>query len=148
MSSKIVWRPEYCIGIPEMDAQHQAIFEALLAVEKSVSSKDAKRTTAYYLKQLRENLAQHLLDEEGLLRTAKFTKLKEHVTQHEELMAGLKELEAGLRQESKAEHLLELFEAWFVRHVLGHDTEYAAYLTNAGAPLYVAWKRTRGSQTS
>ncbi len=125
------WDGSFAIGIAVIDEQHEKIFERLLAIENSVAKRDPWHILRFLLSQLADYMKFHLAVEEALLQVTQFPGLQEHRDAHAELVKLMADLEDKLQHNSSAENLVGFFEHWFVRHVLGDDRQYAAYLLQA-----------------
>lgn len=122
------WDGSFAIGIDAIDAQHRKIFERLLAIENSVVKRDPWHILRFLLSQLAESMKFHLAVEEALLEVTHFPGLQEHREAHAKIIELMAELEDKLQHSPSGDSLVGFFEHWFVRHVLGNDREYAAYL--------------------
>ena len=122
------WNDSFAIGIEAIDSQHKKIFEHLLAIENSVAKRDPWHILHFFVTQLAESLKLHLAAEEFLLEIIRYPDLAYHCGSHAGLLEQMAELENHLQKSASAENLVGFFEAWFVRHVLSADREYAAYI--------------------
>lgn len=122
------WDGSFAIGIDAIDEQHKKIFEKLLAIENSVAKRDPWHILHFLLSQLADYMRFHLAVEEALLEITHYPGLQEHRDAHQKIVDLVAELAEKLERNPSAENLVGFFEHWFVRHVLGKDREYAAYM--------------------
>lgn len=126
--ASIQWKEEFCIGIAPIDAQHRAIFEKMLSLENGIEKRDPWHVQQFFIADLTTTLKFHLAVEESLLEIVGYPKLEVHRREHDHLGKAIIELEQKVRHSNHVNSLLDFFQDWFVRHVLGNDREYAAYL--------------------
>lgn len=126
MTQDAGWLDEYALGIPEMDAQHHAIFdwlEILLAATKR------RQASGDLIKKGRRHSAYHFGAEETFLTKIRFPGLVKQRVQHRQFLARLDNILA--RIETRGEQLsLEQgheLQSWLKGHILGLDREYADY---------------------
>jgi hemerythrin-like metal-binding protein len=70
------WHTARAIGVPEIDAQHMALFEGAV---KAPGAQDQVRTL---LVSLAEQAAEHFIAEEQLMRGVGYPRLAEHAQEH------------------------------------------------------------------
>jgi hemerythrin-like metal-binding protein len=121
------WDSSLAIGIEAIDAQHQKIFEHLLALENSVAKRDPWHIVHFFLAQLAEYMKFHLAVEEALLEVIRYPDRADHCDSHVRLVDQIAKLEDLLKKNAPDGNLVGFFENWFVGHVLSSDREYAAY---------------------
>lgn len=124
------WNSSLAIGIDAIDNQHKKIFEHLLAIENAVAKRDPWHILQFLLSQLADYMKFHLAVEEALMEIVRYPQRAEHGNAHVQLLEQIRSLEDQLRRAESpgsGDTLVGFFEAWFVRHVLGDDREYAAY---------------------
>lgn len=122
------WNDSFALGIGVIDEQHKKIFEHLLAIENAVAKRDPWHILRFQLDQLESYMRFHLAVEEALLQILHYPEAASHHSAHERIVAGIEELEEGLKQNPAAGKLVTFFESWFLRHVLADDRDYAAYI--------------------
>jgi len=127
------WTPLQAMGDPELDAQHQAIFEQAARLHEAIERGEAAAEVARTLTFLSMYAARHFRAEEALMEAAGFPGLTEHVWEHErftrQVLALQEQASAGTLQErSLAEDLME----WLRLHVGGTDQRLAAFLRARG----------------
>lgn len=130
------WNNSLAIGLEVIDDQHRKIFEHLLALENSVAKRDPWHILRFLLSQLAEYMKFHLAVEECLLEVVRYPKRADHCQAHARIMEQIAELENELKKTGSETNLVKFFEDWFLRHVLGDDREYAAYVKREFPALF------------
>jgi hemerythrin-like metal-binding protein len=70
----------------------------------------------------------HLAVEEAMLEIVRYPQHADHCQAHAKIMDQIAELEKQLQRTGSETTLVTFFEDWFIRHVLGEDRQYAAYV--------------------
>ncbi|MBU0927254.1 MAG: MBL fold metallo-hydrolase [Spirochaetes bacterium] len=124
------WRPEYSLGLPDIDAQHRLIFDEMGSIEDVAGGPPEeleKRMSA-----LAASLAEHFAFEEDLQGRAGFPGLGEHSDEHESLLRELDGFSLRVRSGGSAQGLVGFMKDCFVRHTLLSDRQYLSW-TEPGA---------------
>ena len=135
------WNSSLAIGIDAIDNQHKQIFEHLLALENSVAKRDPWHILRFVLSQLAEYMKFHLAVEEAMLEIIRYPQRTDHCQAHAKIMEQIAELEKQLQRAGSETSLVAFFEDWFIRHVLGDDRQYAAYVKEEFPGLFGQAKR-------
>ena len=130
------WDSDLAIGIETIDNQHKQIFEHLLAIENSIAKRDPWHILHFLLSQLAAYMKFHLAVEESLHEITRYPGLEDHRYGHARIIELMGELEDKLQRNPSGENLVGFFEAWFVRHVLSDDREFAIYIKEEFPALY------------
>ncbi len=128
------WNERLAIGVPEIDAQHQELFERVERFEESLRRREAPDVTSTF-EFLRSYAAVHFASEERLMRETRYPDLEAHVAEHREYVARLDALVrdheargpvafAGL----KARNWILV---WLLDHVAGRDQALGKHLRAA-----------------
>ena len=122
---KLEWQSSYSIGDAEIDAQHQALFEAadlLLAA----SDRDSKLFTAVRLMRLTQ---QHFAHEEQVMQQVGYPDMATHFIEHTNLLSHLNGFTEKIADDTVAPGELEHFvTAWLQTHVAVSDAKLVAFL--------------------
>jgi hemerythrin len=76
------WHTARAIGVPEIDAQHMALFEMANRIEGAVKAPGAQDQVRTLLVSLAEQAAEHFIAEEQLMRGVGYPRLAEHAQEH------------------------------------------------------------------
>lgn len=129
---RLSWSPAIEVGIPDIDAQHQRLFELAATFAGNGDQIRVMRT----LNELCDYANVHLRDEEALLASIAYPGLAEHQKHHARFREMLRELlidARGMSLDDIAGRIEELIYGWFQHHILTVDAEYVpAVLAHAG----------------
>jgi|GEM_PF-4892726 len=124
-----MWKESFKIGVDRIDTQHEDLFRALGAAQRSlhrtVRASDYKQhcmNTLYFLKNY---VKQHFYDEESYLESTGFAGLEEHKQSHANLATELSNFEKRVIDSnydaSVIRESLEPIIALFIHHVMSED---------------------------
>lgn len=126
------WKPEYAVGISEIDRQHQELFRMANEIYDRVL--DVQNDTEMgavmeLLDALGAYAGDHFSLEESLLMRYDYPQLAEHQLEHEGFRAQLAEmLEGQLSQKQVITELIKFITQWIFKHICSADMAYAPYL--------------------
>jgi hemerythrin len=135
----IRWKPEFAIGIPLLDDQHQSLFEYAARLQDAVDGGDLDHRVQEILGYLTEHVAKHFEEEERLMRETGYPGLAEQEREHEDFKRRLVAFTPDW--ESEADHsliivaLVGLLDFWFVDHMNRRDRGFGEYLRSNGRDL-------------
>jgi len=132
----LVWKPEFELGIPEIDQQHRKLVEIGGNLFELVSD---QTKTDYYdeimamLKELENYTVTHFAYEEAAFDAKGFIGSEAHKFEHKLFVKKLEKYFNNLESvdRNQQEVLLELLtfiSDWLVKHIVKTDREYAALL--------------------
>ena len=125
------WAPQYNVQIPEIDAEHQALFGVLNDLWAATERGSDKQATADAIHRVSETMRNHLRHEESLLEEWGYPRFGEHVLEHQKLLMQLDALVASA--DSNDKHELEIGELnfisnWLCSHIENSDKDYARFV--------------------
>lgn len=130
--SSLQWTVSHAVFVPEIDDQHQAIFEAVGQLEQGFS--DGRPLPE--ICQLTDNLVtlanEHFAHEERLMRAARYESLRWHRGQHgavrKRAAAMVPKINLG---DAEAGHaLIDFLKSWLPNHARVADRMMGAFLRN------------------
>jgi hemerythrin-like metal-binding protein len=134
----ISWKPSLSIGVPEIDAQHQALFEKAACFEAAVKAREPNHRLAELFGFLSRYATVHLGAEERLLRETRYPGLPEHVRQHADFQRRLGALVPHWESEGASTALLlalvGFLDLWLRDHVTSSDQRIGDYLRARAHP--------------
>jgi hemerythrin len=131
------WRPEYSVGIEEIDAQHQELFRRAGLFIESLR-RQSRQEIGILLSFLRLYAVTHFGAEEAWMRAASYPGTAEHEKQHDGFIKDI--LALSDQHEKKSGKGIEparvagWLEKWLKNHVTNTDTDFARHLKATGIP--------------
>ena len=125
-----IWKEEYNTGLPEIDAQHQRLFELGSEIFSLVNSKDGADhydEIVAILDDLREYTIYHFDFEEKYQLSIDYENYDEHKILHDNLIDKLTNIETeniDSMQGTVMIQLLDFIANWIGNHILKEDFKY------------------------
>ncbi|NGZ27744.1 MAG: hemerythrin family protein [Magnetococcales bacterium] len=130
------------VGVAILNKQHHQLAEQLVGlqslVDRLVTRKPGKGEWGQVdglLAFLSNYAAKHFLDEETLLRQAKYRDLESHCQEHANFSSQMMRMRQQLQQERQIQYLVDLhffLLDWLLTHVSGTDVKYVSALASKG----------------
>lgn len=126
----IEWTGKNQIGIPEVDEQHQKLFDILNRLHAAVSTGDEQGTIFGVLNELVDYTVYHFNTEEELFKKFNYPAMDEHVVEHNSLTKQAIDLQGQLRDGSAtiSFELLDFLYDWLMDHTTGLDMEFGNFI--------------------
>lgn len=135
---------KYCIGVPEMDAQHaywiHLIEEFRHAASGHLMDRQGMAAAKQALVELLEYTREHFRSEEHFMKSHGYPHVDAHGVKHRELEAEVaKLLEEIVAHTTRTTPLkLNLFvTVWLMEHIMEHDLAFARHLRSQKAKVAV-----------
>lgn len=126
----LIWSDADHVGVPELDLQHQRIFNVLMSLAAHPEAAADSEVIADALDELTRFGDAHFRAEETLLRAEQYPHLDEQLAGHRQFRRVIAEL--CFATSAGADNVPELLRAflatWWEEHVRGADQRYAAFL--------------------
>ena len=122
------WSSEHDIYLPEVDAEHRALFLAGEELHRALQAGARAEKLKQGLHHLLELTEAHFLNEERLMRESGFASLEWHCRQHDTVRKKAKSLSAGDRKALMSG--LEFLAGWLHDHTSVADRIMAAHVRN------------------
>ena len=121
MSIEFVWDDQYSIGNPQIDQQHEEMFDLVNGLPLVSNAQDIKPIIMRLYKHTRE----HFSDEEEMMKASGFPLHTEHRMLHEDLISKLGEIGLGPLDTDEAVFGFKKFiYDWLIDHILHEDVKY------------------------
>ncbi|MCG6862256.1 MAG: bacteriohemerythrin [Chromatiaceae bacterium] len=131
---KIVWKPEYSVGVERLDRQHQRIIKVIntLIAKPGIFIRSASIADA--LSELTSYVSEHFLLEEQLLEENNYPNLIDHVKRHTEYGEQIANFYLKKIENNKnvPRQLLNYLSEWWVGHILHEDMKYKSFFKDKG----------------
>ena len=119
------WRPDFELGIPEIDGQHRKIVELINTLNDAFMKDQTKTVVGRILDEMADYADYHFKTEEKLFKDKNFPFAKEHIAQHQGFIKKVqdykRQFEAGT---SVTFRVLVFLRKWLTDHILDSDREY------------------------
>jgi len=127
---QLVWHPSYACGQVEVDEQHRALFTQINTLLAAVLGERPASEVAACIDKLIDDVGQHFVQEEKVLRQAGFAAAEAHAAQHRELLDHAAYLVERFKRHDLATGELFQFLATdlVARHLLGADRDFFGHL--------------------
>jgi hemerythrin-like metal-binding protein len=126
------WSSDHSVFLPEMDAEHRAIYRLGDELHKALLAGADPAQLKSILVNLLETTEQHLRHEERLMRAMHYTAFAWHKRQHDTVRKKAKALTRRIEggDANAAGELLEFLSIWLRDHMGLADRMMGAYLRN------------------
>lgn len=123
------WDGKYLIGVVEIDAHHQHLFNLIQQAFDDYSKGSSDQVVRTLLDELMEYASYHFASEEILMGEIGYPKLLEHSQEHTLFSDKVKEMMDLYEHvgSSILTSILIFLNAWLTQHILQKDRDYARY---------------------
>jgi len=126
--SIVNWHSRYETGIPEIDAQHRRLFQAVNDLCDSFREGRAHAQVVETLAFLQQHSIEHFATEEAWMESHNFTHLAAHQLEHKEFAAHILDLKRRFEEGELLSHKVAIFLAnWLQYHLDGGDLKFAQH---------------------
>lgn len=126
------WSDEYKIGVPQIDAQHKALFDAVDALRAACNAGKGRAEIIKTIQFVTDYTVKHFADEEELQKKSGYPKYEEHKQLHKDFMAQVKQIRREIDDNGPTIVLLSklnmMLSSWLINHVKYVDSEIAQYV--------------------
>jgi len=121
------WRPEYSVGIEEIDGQHKLLVTLINDLQEAMYEGRGRDALVEILNDLVRYTETHFAFEESLLKKGGITKFVEHQAEHKKLAGQVYELRDQLRSQKivLTTAVMRFLKNWLADHIMQHDQAYA-----------------------
>lgn len=132
-SRLIEWRPEFDVGVAEVNRQHQRLIFIANELHRLSQRDDEEHGVIRVIGALANYTRTHFRYEELLLERHGYDDLVEHKRKHEKLIADVLHFgERVNRGEPVVNELLEFVKNWLINHIMKSDMAYRDHLNSRG----------------
>ncbi len=120
------WTPEYSVGSPEMDRQHQGLLQILNELLRARGLRYDSEPVSEALQRMTAYAKEHFQAEERLMEERGYPGLPEHQAEHQAFLNRTVQfcLEAGRKPGEEPVELMRFLRAWWLMHILREDRAY------------------------
>ena len=130
----IKWTSEYQMNIPDIDKEHQSLFEKLNEFYDGMENGSSKERLGELIKGLLDYAKIHFSNEEKYMESIGFPGLEKHRKEHESFIRKATEF-YDKYQSGKLILSLEVtnfIKEWITHHIKSEDKQYAMFAGTAG----------------
>lgn len=148
-SLELQWSPEFNLGHPLIDTQHQNLFRIFNSLVKMFYGEKPTGTVRQVIGELMDYTQQHFSDEEKLMSSYGFSELNEHSEMHRKLISELEMFVTDIEEDVPVltYEVLHFVKTWVFDHILEEDMKLkpqiqaAARKPAADSPAHFLVKR-------
>lgn len=133
MSDLIKWDEKFSVGIPEIDQQHQKLFQIIDAVFDGFTAggEKEKKALAEAFDKVLDYTRYHFATEERYFEEFHYPDAEEHKKQHARLLRETLAMKKQYTEDPSSTITFELVDfltLWLQKHILLHDKKYAPFV--------------------
>lgn len=131
----ITWKPEYDIGIQEIDEQHKKLVALINDFYTAIVRNSNQEELAKVIDAVVDYTKVHFAIEECLLRMFEYDDYAAHKRGHDLFVEKVLSIDQRFRagDTSVSMELFSLLRDWLIQHIQEKDTQYAPVLLKRGA---------------
>lgn len=123
-----IWNNRFETGIPVIDSQHRALFDAVNKLADSFKDGTSKATVKDSMDFLVKYTAEHFQTEEKVMKDMGYPKLTSHMAEHAQLVSKAQDLQGRLAAGKSATLEVSTFLAdWLKHHINEVDMGYVEF---------------------
>lgn len=123
------WKPEYSVGIDEIDSQHKILLNHFSTIEKHIRNNDGWSGVHFAIVNLRLFAERHFFAEETLMAIFGYPGAKDHTEAHQNFFQRLDEIEQKALREDATPELLHFLRYWLLEHIMESDRGYGRLIS-------------------
>jgi hemerythrin len=129
------WKPEYSVGAPVIDTQHQKLFRMADELHLAMAAGKGKDQLRELLDALIAYTCEHFATEEAMMHKAAYPGFAEHHRQHEDLKRQVIDFQKQMaaNQAVLTVDVMEFLSNWLRHHIKGSDQKLASFISKAPA---------------
>ena len=130
----VEWKDEYSVGIDSIDRQHKKLLNLINQLQTAVDYSTGEEFEREALDELVDYTKTHFTYEEGLMKDNDYPDFEPHKTQHEEMVAHVKETlsEYEKDHDTAMNNAAKFLRKWLINHINGTDKQYSSFLIEKG----------------
>jgi hemerythrin len=124
------WKPEYSVGVLEIDAQHHRLLDIINQMHDAMKMGGKPAAVSAVVNELVGYTRYHFAYEERLLEGAGYPELEAHRTKHRAMVGQVESFRDAANHASAAVSikLMGFLKDWLSRHIMETDQRYAPHL--------------------
>lgn len=129
----VEWKPQYSVGVLEIDAQHRRLLEVINQLHDAMKTGGNSRALTVVVNELVGYTRYHFAFEEKMLEDAGYPDLDEHRRKHRAMVGQVEAFrEAAVAGGATVSmKLMNFLKDWLTKHILETDMRYSEHLVGA-----------------
>ena len=126
----IEWKDEFCVGIPDVDHEHQELIRLINSLHDAMSGENATISVMDFLGEIYSHVSAHFALEEKIMRTKKYDQYTDHKADHERLLDELRDIMDDYEESAyfSDEEFSSHIKRWFTEHFKTKDARLHKHL--------------------
>ena len=139
--NRLQWSEQFSVGIPEIDEQHKILFDLIDKIHVAILEHKGSAACGEVLDELVDYTRIHFGLEQSLMHIGKYPDYEAHCALHRELVDSVVAMQQKIHsgKVSISFELLHFLRTWLIKHILGEDKKYAAFLASNGHSGFDVW---------
>ena len=131
--SLFAWKPEYSVGAPVIDAQHQKLFRMADDLHHAMAAGKGKDRLGELLDALIAYTCEHFATEEAMMHKTAFPGFADHHKEHEDLKRQVVDFRKHMAANEAVLTIdvMEFLSNWLSHHIKGSDQKLASFIAKA-----------------
>jgi hemerythrin len=129
----VKWSPEYAVGVPAIDRQHQELFSKINDLLEACNRGEGKQVLGEVLSFLESYVQIHFGTEEKAMIAQAYPEYAAHRNEHKEFIDNFTHLKAKFEADGPGIWLVALTNRivvdWLKNHIIKTDTKLGAFLS-------------------
>lgn len=124
------WTDELTLGIPDIDAQHQRLFQLMSGLHDAMSQGEGISYSTKALTELAAYTDYHFRAEEQLLAKYRYPEARSHISEHRDFRRQIEGFQAKLAKGGigVSTQLMAFLRDWLLSHIKEKDKRYASFI--------------------
>lgn len=130
----VIWNESWCIGVKNVDAQHENLVALVNKLNQAMSEGKGKNVLENILESLVSYTKAHFRDEERMMEQNGYPDLIEHKRQHVALTKKVLDFQTEFKSGAMGMSIdiMQFLTTWLRGHILGTDIKYVALMHSKG----------------
>ncbi len=126
----LVWNENYSVGVKELDAQHQMLFNYINELHDAMKAGKSKDIISSTLQKLSDYARVHFTAEEKMMEQKKYPDLAKHKTEHMKFFEKVTDYQMNFNHKSfmTSLEIMDFLKNWLMGHILDTDKKYTPYM--------------------
>jgi hemerythrin len=125
----VVWNNDLCVGIEQVDNEHQNLVCVLNQLDDAMKKGKGTRVMSEILIQLVQYTKVHFENEEKLMADVEYPKLERHKSQHRQLIEKVEAFYQKFNSQGKriTKEMMDFLKYWLSNHILVDDMAFGKF---------------------